>query len=70
MQGATKHCYIQNIQALGLVVSEKTILIGVANLDPRGMVGRIYKGDYLTCYTQNIKPLGFMLLLQIFSGVV
>ena len=30
----------------------------MANLDPMGMVGRIYKGDY--CYTQNIKALRLM----------
>ena len=32
--------------------------LGMANLDPRGMVGRIYKGD--DCYKQNIKALGLM----------
>ena len=31
--------------------------LGVANLDPRDMVGRIYKGDY---YTQKIKALRLM----------
>ena len=25
MKGATKHCYIQNIEALGVVVSEKKL---------------------------------------------
>ena len=59
MLGTTKYGYILNIQALGLVVSDKrifscfsyyktmaTVSPGVAYLDPRGMVGRIYKGDY------------------------
>ena len=60
LKGTTKHCYLINIQALGLVVSEKKIFscyshhktladndapcMGMANLDP--MVGRIYEGDY------------------------
>ena len=37
----TKHCYIQNMKALGHVLSEK-------KMDPRGMVGRIYKEDHYT----------------------
>ena len=57
----TKHCFTQNIKALGLMVSEKKIFyvfsyyksmkandprdVGrVANLDPRGMIGRIDEG--------------------------
>ena len=58
--GSTKHCYILNIQALGLVVSEKKIFSrfshyklmvdndtrGMANSGPRDRIGRIYKGDY------------------------
>ena len=54
--GTTKHCYIQNIEALGLLVSEKKIFVsfshcksmetiyprGVAKFDPRGMAGTIY----------------------------
>ena len=53
-----KHCFTQNIKALGLMVSEKKIFLhfsyyksmeandprGVANLEPRGMNGRIYEG--------------------------
>ena len=59
MLDTTKHGYLLNIQTLGLVVSDKkifssfsyykpmaTVSPGVACLDPRGMVGRIYKGDY------------------------
>ena len=52
------HCFTQNIKGLGLMVSEKKIFYvfsyykstesndprGTANLDPRGMIGRIYEG--------------------------
>ena len=53
IKGLTKHCFTQNIKALGLMVSEKIFFLslwrpmtprGVANLDPRGMIGRIYEG--------------------------
>ena len=58
IKGLTKHCFTQNIKALGLMVREKKIFLrfsyyksmeaidprGVANLDPRGMIGRIYEG--------------------------
>ena len=57
IKGLTKHCFTQNIKALDLMVSEKIFLCffsyykpmeanerGVANLDPRGMTGRIYEG--------------------------
>ena len=40
----TKHCHIQNIQALALVVLMMPPVL--ANSDPRGMVGRVYKGNY------------------------
>ena len=57
IKGLTKHCFTQNIKALGLMVSEKKIFMsfpiislwrpmtprGMANLDPRGMIGRIYE---------------------------
>ena len=46
MKGTTKRCYILNIQALGLVVSEKKIFSYFSNLGPRDMVGRIYEGGY------------------------
>ena len=36
-------------------------------MDPRGMVGRIYKEDHYThCYTQNMKALGLVVLEKIF----
>ena len=59
IKGLTKHCFTQNIKALGLMVSEKKIFFtffpiislwrpmiprGLANLDHRGMIGRIYEG--------------------------
>ena len=55
----TKHCFTQNIKSLGLMVSEKKIFFkffpfislwrsmtsrGEANLEPRGMIDRIYEG--------------------------
>ena len=56
------HCYTQYMKALGLVVSEKKIVLcfshiismgandprGGAIFDYRGMVGRIYKEDHYT----------------------
>ena len=57
IKGITKHCYTQNIKALGLMVPEKKIFLCftycksmgandppmyIANFDPRGMIGRIY----------------------------
>ena len=67
------HCYIQNMKALGLVVSEKSFLCfsqcksmgandpqGRAIFDPRGMVGRIKKRTTIHCYIQNIKALGLV----------
>ena len=58
MKGIAKHSYTQNIKALGLMVSKKKLFLcfsyyksmgandpqGVANLDPRGMIDRIYVG--------------------------
>ena len=60
MKGTTKQWYLLIIWALGLIVSEKKIVFkvfshyksmgandprGVANLGPRGLIGRIYVGD-------------------------
>ena len=57
----TRHCYIQNMKALGLVVLEKIFFCfshcksmgandpqGGVIFDPRAMVGRIYKEDHYT----------------------
>ena len=35
---------------------------GVANLDPRSIIGRIYVEYHLTCYTLNIQALGHVVL--------
>ena len=65
----TTHHYIQDMKALGLVVSEKKIFYvlpshprGGACIDPRGRVGRIYKEDHYTLlHTKNESswPCGF-----------
>ena len=53
IKGLAKHCFTQNIKAQGLrffyIFSyyksmEANDPRGVANLDPRGMIGRIYEG--------------------------
>ena len=55
--GTTKHCCMLNTPAIALVVLEifshyehraDIDTRGVVNLVPRGMVGRIYEGDYKT----------------------
>ena len=72
IKGLTKHCFTQNIKALGLMVLEKNIFFtffpiislwrpmtprGVANLDPRGIIGRIYEGYHKTLL--HTKYIGF-----------
>ena len=59
MKRTTRHCYTQNMKALGLVVLEKIFLCfphcksmgandprGRAIFDHRGMIGRIYIEDH------------------------
>ena len=60
MKRTTRHCYTQNMKAMGFLVSEKKIFLcfshcksmgandprGGVILDPRAMVGRIYKEDH------------------------
>ena len=60
MKRTTRHCYTQNMKALGFLVSEKKIFLcfshcksmgandprGGVIFDPRAMVGRIYKEDH------------------------
>ena len=62
------HYYIQNMKALGLVVSEKIFYVfpmtppGRAHMDPRSTVGRIYKEDhYILPHTkyESYGPCGF-----------
>ena len=62
MKRTTRHCYTQNMKALGFLVSEKKIFLcfshcksmgandprGGVIFDPRAMVGRIYKEDHYT----------------------
>ena len=61
MLGTTNYWYTQNMKALYLMVSENKIFLrfpivslremmtpgGLANLDPRGMIGKIYVGYHL-----------------------
>ena len=65
------HCCIVNIKALIHVVSEKNIFLCISHyktmrppsvtfMDPRGTFGRVYKGEYFTCYTQTMKTLGLV----------
>ena len=53
MLGTTNYCYTQNLKALDLMVFLMFSYVkstgdddprGVANLDPRSMIGRIYVG--------------------------
>ena len=58
MLGTNNYCYTQNIKVLDLMVSDEKIFFtfsyckstedddpwGVANLDPRSMIGKIYVG--------------------------
>ena len=71
IKGLTKHCFTQNIKALGLMVSEKKILLrffyyksmeandprSVANLDPRDMIDKVYEGYHLALL--HTKYIGF-----------
>ena len=60
----TTHCYIQNMKALGQVVSEKIFLCFAPSRPPgRGLYGPQGHGWQRTtiqCYTQNIKGLGLV----------
>ena len=68
MKGTTKHCYILNIQALGLVVSGKKIFLCYSNYKPLAdndapwawpiwtpwaWLAGFIKGVTKQCYTQN-----------------
>ena len=63
LQDLFTHCYILNIYAVGLMVSEKKIFFfsmgandrrGRASLDLRDLIGRIYVVDHTNCYILNI----------------
>ena len=70
-------CYIQNMKALGLVVSEKKIVLCFCH-DARG-VGPVWtpgawlagfmKRTTIHCYTQNMKALGLVVSEKIFFNV-
>ena len=64
----TIHCYIQNMKALGLVVSEKKIFLCFSHDAPgagpvwtpgAGLAGFIKKTT-IHCYTQNMNALGLV----------
>ena len=66
----TIHCYKQNMKVLGHMVSEKKIFFmffpwrprGGTRMDPRGMIGRIYKEDHYTLLLTKYEssgPCGF-----------
>ena len=58
------HCYIKNMKALGLVVSEKIFFYVFSMMPsgpcPRGTVGRIYQRTFIHSYIQNRKALGLV----------
>ena len=71
----TRHCYIQNMKALGLVVSEKKIffmffpIVSLWELMTPGAGSFLTPGPWLAgfikrttihCYTQNMKALGLV----------
>ena len=65
---STSHCYLLNMLAVGLTVSDKKIFLkypiiksietldpqGRASLDPSNLIGRIIKGTTRYCYLLNI----------------
>ena len=69
MMGTTKHCYIQNIEALGLFVSEKKFFLAFPivslwrlstpgawpNLTPGAWLAQFIKRTISNCHIQNIK---------------
>ena len=65
---ATIHCYIQNMKALGLVVSEKKVFLcfshdapGVGPVWSTGaQLAGFIKRTIIHCYTQNMKALGLV----------
>ena len=67
MKRTTKHCYKQNMKALGLVVSEKIFLCFTHDLPRAGPVwtpgarlAGFIKRTTIHCYTQNMKALGLV----------
>ena len=72
----TTHCYIQNMKALGLVVSEKIIFMFFSHdtpgagpvWTPGSLLAGFIKRTTIHCYTQNMKALCLVLLEKIFDG--
>ena len=66
----TTHCYIQNMKALGLVVSEKKIFLCFSHDAPGagavGTPGARLAGFTKHCYTQNMKAQGLVVSEKIF----
>ena len=64
----TIHCYIQNMKALGLVVSEKKIFLCFSHDSPGAgpvwipgaRLAEFIKRTIIHCYTQNMKALGLV----------
>ena len=64
----TIHCYIQNMKALGLVVSEKKIFLCFSHVAPGAgpvwiigaQLAGFIKRNTIYCYKQNMKALGLV----------
>ena len=70
----TTHCYIQNMKALGLVVSEKKIFLCFSHdapgawpvWIPGAWLAGFIKRTTIHCYIQNMKALGLVVSAKIF----
>ena len=68
------HCYIHNMKAMGLVVSEKKIFLRFSHdapgagpvWTPGARLAGFIKRTTIHCYTQNMKALGLMVSEKIF----
>ena len=66
----TTHCYIENMKALGLLVSEKKVFFYVSYdatgagpiWTPGARLAGFIKRTIIHCYTQNMKALGLVVL--------
>ena len=72
----TTHCYIQNMKALGLVVSEKKIFMFPHDAPwagpvwtPAARLAGFIKKTIIHCYAQNMKALGLVVSEKIFFNV-
>ena len=70
----TTHCYIQNIKAMGLLVSEKKIFLCFSHHVPwagpkwtlEAWLAGLIKRTTIHCYIQNMKVLGLVVSEKIF----